>query len=594
MLHTIPQLDGFKLTLARLLPIASIITPATLSVVLKEDVISTLPQNVPRIDFSKFAFLADMPGMWKDADADKASKWAFEYYGPSQTLERTALSVAVRNDILPIDTSFTTSNTTWITEFHGPSLDCGPLDQDQTLSIQRNIEKYLLQECLYPPTYLAWYPRLYEDSDRLYHEPYYWPCLNTNTTSKAYECTSGNITEWDLSHMKWFGSEMTHDGTTPEALFYVALMPTLLREWDDIVQTCESDWYNLTLISPAVSKDMTLLKCEMHNSTYRVEFNYTSTAHDIHYEIIEKGPKSQMSFEEVPLDWLSTKETTSNCTNPAFGGQYDTANQTAKVQRCAYDSRHIPQFVYQSILESFTSWIVGNLTYDYATTGRDEQISGSTQIRKTTLFETKDLHYLTTAALAEDKKDILNFANLQSTIRSSTADVPTTSNMSLSDAIQGMFNNLTVSLLSQPQFRQNYSSATAPPQTEVTTTSSRTVYVYHAGRLWAAYGTAAFCTAISVALGVFAIFTSKETFRNNFSTIFRISRSAELGIEIKEEDSDGMTPLPPYLAAATVRFGGKGEEECDEEIVTGKNVGAQRSLLEDEESRASRGVDRQD
>jgi hypothetical protein len=50
-----------------------------------------------------------------------------------------------------------------------------------------------------------------------------------------------------------------------------------------------------------------------------------------------------------------------------------------------------------------------------------------------------------------------------------------------------------------------------------------------------------------------------------------------MGVEDGEKDSDGMSPLPPYLAAATVRFGRKEEEDCDEE--TGrKRVLRNRSL----------------
>ncbi|KAJ4287740.1 hypothetical protein N0V90_012444 [Kalmusia sp. IMI 367209] len=569
---------------AWLIPLASIITPATLSVVLKEDVISTSPQNVPRIDFSRFAFLGDMPGHNSESTADVAKSWDFRYDGPSQTLQRAALSVAVRNEVLPVDASFLTTNTTWISEFHGPSLNCGPVDHNQTTRIQQNIANYLLNECLYPPTYLAWYPRYWQEyGDRLYHEPYFSPCSYTNDT-RGWPCFGQKNAASDVN---WFLSEMSRDGETPEAMFYVALMPNVLREWDDILNTCESSWYNLTILAPAVNNDMTLMKCEMHNSTYRARFNYTSTAHDIQFEVTERGPKAPMTFDAIPLKYLSTEESTSNCTNPGVG-QYGTSEQKKKVQRCVYDPAHIPQFVYQSILEAFTHWITGNLTYGTGEVGTENIISGSSQIRKTTLFDTKDMHYLTTAGLTEKLTDNLNFANLQSTIMSSTADLPITSDISLSDAIEKMFNNFTISLLNAPQFRMNYSSPTAPPQTEVTTISSQTVYTYRADRLWAAYGTAAFCTAISVLLGIFAILASRDTFRNTFSTIFRLGRAADLSVEIHEKDLNGMTPLPAYLAAATVRFSKRGTGERSQDLVTGEEGGFQKPLLDDEETRKSR------
>lgn len=58
-------------------------------------------------------------------------------------------------------------------------------------------------------------------------------------------------------------------------------------------------------------------------------------------------------------------------------------------------------------------------------------------------------------------------------------------------------------------------------------------------------------------------------------------RSAELGAEVEIKDSNGMTTLSPYLAAATVRLRGGEEEEYVGAVVTGKNAGAQNRCLLD-------------
>lgn len=43
-------------------------------------------------------------------------------------------------------------------------------------------------------------------------------------------------------------------------------------------------------------------------------------------------------------------------------------------------------------------------------------------------------------------------------------------------------------------------------------------------------------------------------FSNSFSSLCRLSRGANLSVEIKKEDFDGRDPLPAYLKDATVEF----------------------------------------
>lgn len=117
----------------------------------------------------------------------------------------------------------------------------------------------------------------------------------------------------------------------------------------------------------------------------------------------------------------------------------------------------------------------------------------------------------------------------------------------------------------------DYSSSTAPPPAEVTTNSFETVYAYRADRLWAAYGAAAVCAAVSVGLGIVSVLSIGETFRNNFSTLFRVSRAAKLSVEVREGDFSGLTPLPDYLAGAAVQVGGKDSTEYHRMMALGSD-----------------------
>jgi hypothetical protein len=79
------------------------------------------------------------------------------------------------------------------------------------------------------------------------------------------------------------------------------------------------------------------------------------------------------------------------------------------------------------------------------------------------------------------------------------------------------------------------------------------VYSYAAWKLWIAYGIAILLSALAVMVGAIYIELNAATFSDNFSTIFRIAKGAEISVPIDEKDLDGRDPLPTYLARATIR-----------------------------------------
>ena len=91
--------------------------------------------------------------------------------------------------------------------------------------------------------------------------------------------------------------------------------------------------------------------------------------------------------------------------------------------------------------------------------------------------------------------------------------------------------------------------------TNVTTRTSRNIYVYSPGRLWTAYGLAIFATIFAAAFGIFAMLTNGASYSDNFSTILCSSSSVELSEDVQPKDTRGQDPLPEYLAKATVAFG---------------------------------------
>ena len=103
-------------------------------------------------------------------------------------------------------------------------------------------------------------------------------------------------------------------------------------------------------------------------------------------------------------------------------------------------------------------------------------------------------------------------------------------------------------------YRPNTSSVYYPGKTKVQFATLDSIYTYAVYKLWLAYGLAIGATALIALFGVAAIIANQASFSNRFSTIFRLSRGAQLSNEIDHADLSGRDPLPAYAKKASVRF----------------------------------------
>lgn len=103
-------------------------------------------------------------------------------------------------------------------------------------------------------------------------------------------------------------------------------------------------------------------------------------------------------------------------------------------------------------------------------------------------------------------------------------------------------------------YRANTSSIYYPEKTRVQFATLENIYIYAVYKLWLAYGLAIGATAMIALVGVAAMIANQASFSNKFSTIFRLSRGAQLSNEIDHADLSGRDPLPAYAEKATVKF----------------------------------------
>ncbi|KAK6386625.1 hypothetical protein LTR65_008824 [Meristemomyces frigidus] len=223
---------------------------------------------------------------------------------------------------------------------------------------------------------------------------------------------------------------------------------------------------------------------------------------------------------------------------------------------------------YQAILQAFTDIITGNIANKLSL-----GLFKNSSVVSTTLLNTKELSFLSDRSIELQEAISYGQPDLQAALANSsvgsaiglTPSEEIAPNQSLIAALEEMFQNYTVSLMSSAllQYVRRYYRTRLPlmgvrpnisldvPRTMVTEITFHNVYAYSRSQLWLAYGLAILCTAIAVVLGFCAILSNGASYSNNFSTIVRSARNAELSVDVKPDDT-GRDPLPRGLAQAVV------------------------------------------
>jgi len=244
-----------------------------------------------------------------------------------------------------------------------------------------------------------------------------------------------------------------------DAVMYIAVMPamTYKRQYtlDSLPIACDLEGGGqATTENPlgVVGANVTMIQCQLHNSTYRTKFEYRNGLQTVSVDLPEHGPT-------VPIiNWVrsapigSDKETSSNCTTLNDLDDYG--------KRCVYNDSLPAQLAYQSILQAFTTLITGQIYLDNTTKG----LLDTSYIRSTGLVNTKELEYLTDYGLhlkssqPEEGRDypspdlqwVLSNSNTPGISGISRLQHQGAADQSLQNALETMFQNFTISLMSSP------------------------------------------------------------------------------------------------------------------------------------------------
>ncbi|KAJ6191440.1 hypothetical protein N7519_001461 [Penicillium mononematosum] len=487
-----------------LLPVVSVISPATLSVRLAPFNEYAL-KRIPRVDFTSANFASFISVSNPFSEPSRQNKWLSAYRGPTTEIQRVANSVAAQGTILPIEPP--AINSSWLMEFYGPAIICDKVDQTLAAYITQNVAQATNQSqahwtanpsgpeySLTRYGYLSWT----RESDNLTDCTPFVQNGGDKFTQRLYEL--GPIPRDPKDGGRIFSTQKKPLSEGSPLSLFVAVFPhaTENPEHDEVLEN----------VAGAV-QDPIILRCMLHNSSYQANLTYVNGGQTI--QVTDKAVLNGIGYLHGAANFDEPEVSTNNL--------------------IVHNSRVMESLSYQSIMNAFVNLLIGSISTNmthlaYPKNGVEvnavNSINLTSNVLSTTLMETEEMSIFSSAA--SDPNPFMDYWKGRSV--NSSKDYPR-----LSDALEVLFENITFSLMSSEMFQPNY-TVEAVPDTNVTIHSYRNI-TYTRSVLWAAYGTALGITALCVTAGII-LYLSTDGSYSNYS---------------------GLDPLPDHIANAEITTG---------------------------------------
>lgn len=340
--------------------------------------------------------------------------WYYDYTGPSPALQKVATAVAAQGAVLSV--SPPAPNVSWTLSFPGPSLTCQNASSAQKSAVLDNI--YLKGgQGIY--AYLAWAPLMASG----YNTTQYLP-FPSNATSHALLVDGTNF--------------MTFDATTADTMFYLAALSVSIDLERGPTIYDDTDYHD---------QWSTLIQCRLHNGTYTADIEYVNGERTIAVTVTDKGPPlSALPGIWGPSQaWGGTAMVTSN--HQANCSTFNTANNA-----CAFDVEELQGLSYQAVMHAFVTLFAGAIA-------QEEGVLEASGVQSTSLLQTKELRFLQDWFYGSDMNGISLYLQSASMLDSGDMfsgiyrDPNTPSDMPLSEALEQLFQNITLSLAGSPELQ---------------------------------------------------------------------------------------------------------------------------------------------
>lgn len=334
----------------RLVPIASVITPAALTVaVAGVNPVDSTMLRVPNVDFLSLNF-ANI----------QAELGSFAYLSPRYAVDKVAAATAAQGAILAIAPP--AANSSWIVDFADPSIMCTDLQGSPLDAIKENIQKVAaIDRCETAFGYIAWTPSYLPTSVpganyELYTLPF---ILSSNDTSYALNYESLGPLPRGIN-----------GAASIPATFYAANFYNMTNKGGNGGASCSGFKFDHNLLP-----NITVLQCQLYNASYHVSFLYKNGDQIIDITVDENPYNSvtpildlDMTYAEGPL------------------ASYKNGSVTE------YNTTEVKTLSYQSVMDSFGQIVVGTIWNSVNTLG--SAVASNASVMSTVLGEAEELAWL--------------------------------------------------------------------------------------------------------------------------------------------------------------------------------------------------------
>jgi hypothetical protein len=440
----------------RLLPIATVITPATLTV----GQISPLPEmrDVQGVAYTSANMFTVSTISSNGSFLQTGGNWntaSYEYQGPSDAVSLIANAVGAQGGVLPVLPP--AQNSTWDVSFFGPSMRCNnvsdhlrdriTLDIAQRMNesmFHNNLHKDSLVDSPLNPLFLAWTPPIPSNLSA------------EDSASATHVLPLNRKVDYDIANR--------HDGD----LFplYVAIIPSAIiltypgKIGDLLVAT---RWHKDTtlpeVIDEYIDPGLLLLQCDLQNATYDVSYNFSAGIQTID-STVTPVLETPLDFIDVAFgftpegeyeSFISDSERGEGLPAPADCQGLWNASSGPKTT-CDFDASVLNKFSYQAVWDAFATLVRGSMWVDVSTYQPSDQ--KDTSVMNTVLTTSPELAPIVELVRRRAEKslqqDLLDRYSRVPGMYSRPAKAPA---RPLSTMLEDLFRNITLSLATSPELQ---------------------------------------------------------------------------------------------------------------------------------------------
>lgn len=376
--------------------------------------------SVPRIDFTSLNF-ANML-------LQEGQQPSYYYSNPQYSVLEAVAASTTERDILSMTPTY--QNATWLLEFPGPALSCQNIEADSALykNISDNILAAMVapalaaklspigEPCLRSFGYISWVPTVAVGSTVMNPLPFPNVGSFNDTTYEPPSETLGPL----------FDEVPTASANSTLSL-YVAALPSMDIKPTTYICLYPNGTYDAEHALNQLA-NMTITQCTTYNATYIANFTYTDGAQSVNLT-------TQGSYDNYVTGVMSTSDV-----------------EDVAVQ-------FVENLAYQTVVDAFGRIIVGTIMMNNPNDNAADlsTLTLGSQMSTTSLLNTIELNFLQTV-VANPSNSLLSLEAYTGTAHSeewngfSVLQVAN-STLPMASAIEEMFKNATMSLMSSPYLK---------------------------------------------------------------------------------------------------------------------------------------------